>query len=247
MYRGSFIDRPVLYNVYAHIATQFLNLARAIESTTYPAGKESPLSARPKLTPLAFSDAERTAAADRLYRDFPGLRGRPLVLLYAGSGPLPVRAWPLEHFMALAAALIAEGYAVAVIGLAADKPLGTAIASRCASSACADLTSYTATLRDLLLIFHAAKLLVSNDGGPNHFAALTPVPIVSLFGPETPVLYAPLAERAIALHRSLPCSPCLSAYNHRRTPCDGDNQCLKQISVAEALQAARRLLAGTAG
>jgi len=243
LYRGTFIDRPVLYNVYAHIASQFLSLARAIESHSDPVGKERLLAARPSLQPLLFSESERDAAATRLAGDFPGIVGRPLVLLYAGSGPLPVRAWPLEHFAALAQSLLAEGCAVAVIGLPVDKPLGAAITQRCADPACIDLTAYTATLRDLLLIFHAARLLVSNDGGPNHFAALTPIPIVSLFGPETPILYAPLAERAITLFRQLPCAPCFSAYNHRLSPCDGDNQCLKQISVAEVLQAARQLLA----
>lgn len=242
LYRGTFLDRPVLYNPYAHIAVQFLSLARALDSSSMPLGKEQPMALRPKLKPLVFSKAERRAAAERLYGTFPGLRGRPLVLLYAGAGPLPVRAWPIEHFAAIAAELLADGYAVAVIGLAVDAPLGRAIVAKCADEACADLTAYTETLRDLLLIFHAGSLLISNDGGPNHFAALTPIPIVSLFGPETPVLYAPLAERAVALTRNLPCSPCLSAYNHRRSPCDGDNQCLRQITVEDVLQAARRLL-----
>jgi ADP-heptose:LPS heptosyltransferase len=243
LFRGSFIDRPVLYNAYAHIATQFLSLVGAIESTTAPPGKENPLRTRPVLKPLRFSDHEHTAASERLYRDFPSLQGHPLVLIYAGSGPLPVRAWPIEHFVELARSFIEKGCAVAVIGLPADKPLGTAIVEECKSVRCIDITGYTPKLRDLLLIFHQADLLVTNDGGPNHFAALTPVPIVSLFGPETPVLYAPLAERAVTLYRHLPCSPCLSAYNHRRTPCDGDNQCLRQISVSEALRAAQRLMA----
>jgi lipopolysaccharide heptosyltransferase II len=242
LYRGTFLDRPVLYNPYAHIAVQFLSLARALDSQSTPFGKERPMAPRPKLKPLAFSKAERRSAAEHLYGTFPALRGRPLVLLYAGAGPLPVRAWPIEHFASLAAKLLADGCAVAVIGLAVDAPLARSIVERCAHGACVDLTAYTETLRELLLIFHAASLLISNDGGPNHFAALTPIPIVSLFGPETPVLYAPLAERAVALSRNLPCSPCLSAYNHRRSPCDGDNQCLRQIAVTDVLHAARRLL-----
>jgi ADP-heptose:LPS heptosyltransferase len=110
------------------------------------------------------------------------------------------------------------------------------------SERCVDLTGYTATLRELLRLFHLAALLVTNDGGPGHFAAVTPVPILSFFGPETPTLYGPLSPRALTLFRRLPCAPCLSAYNHRRTPCDGDNQCLKQVPVTEALDAARRLL-----
>ena len=64
-----------------------------------------------------------------------------------------------------------------------------------------------------------------------------------MFGPETPQLYAPLAEHAHSLYLSFACSPCLTAYNHRNSPCDGDNQCLKQISPADVLAKAREVMA----
>lgn len=243
LYRGSFVNRPVLYNPYAHIGAQFLTLAAALDSQTTPPGKETLVSERPELLPLAFAEGELELAARRLESSFPVVRDRPLVLVYPGCGPLPIRAWPLEYFEQLCAALIADQHAVAVIGLAADRPLAERIIATVGSERCVDLTGYTATLRDLLALCHRAALLIANDGGPGHFAALTPVPILSFFGPETPLLYGPLSPRAESLFRRLPCAPCLSAYNHRRTPCDGDNQCLKQLSVAEALSAARRLLA----
>ena len=41
LYRGSFINRPVLYNPYRHLSLQFLTLARALESGTHPLDKES--------------------------------------------------------------------------------------------------------------------------------------------------------------------------------------------------------------
>ena len=86
------------------------------------------------------------------------------------------------------------------------------------------------------------SLLVTNDGGPAQFAGLTPLPSLVLFGPETPLLYESLADNTTAFYRGLPCSPCLTAYNHRRSPCDGDNQCLKQIGPAEVLARARAVL-----
>jgi ADP-heptose:LPS heptosyltransferase len=192
--------------------------------------------------PIAFEAAELDAASDRLLRNFPALRKRPLVLMYAAGGPLSVRAWPLTYFHALAAALLRDGYAVGIVGLETDRSLGQSIVEHCASPLCVNLAGYTATIRDLVLLFHSATLLVSNDGGPVHFAALTPLPVLALFGPETPLLYGPLSPRARSLYQSLPCSPCLSAYNHRHTPCDGDNQCLKQLSVAQVLEAARSLI-----
>jgi len=242
LYRGSFINRRVLYNPYCHIALQFLALAAAIDSDTTPPDKETTLPERLELTPVEFDAAMLSAARERLHADFPALRERRLVLVNASGGLLPIRAWPLDYFKELVARLISDGFAVAIVGVLGDREVGQSIVEHCASSYCVDLTGYTATIRDLMLIFHRAALLISNDGGPVHFAALTPLPILAFFGPETPLLYGPLSPRAICLFRRLPCAPCLSAYNHRRSPCDGDNQCLKQISVAEALSAARRLL-----
>jgi ADP-heptose:LPS heptosyltransferase len=246
LYRGSFITRPVLYNPYAHISTQFLGLAAALDSESSPLGKESPLPERPALVPVELPAAEVDAMAARLHADFPALRGKRLVLVYPGSGLLPIRGWPLEHYERLCAALADQGYVIAVIGLASDRPLGRRIVAHVGAERCADLTGYTANLREVVALCLQAALLVSNDGGPGHFASLTAVPVLSFFGPETPLLYGPLAPRAVNLFRGLPCSPCLSAYNHRATPCDGDNQCLKQVGVEEALAAARRLLAGDA-
>jgi lipopolysaccharide heptosyltransferase II len=242
LYRGSFVNRPVLYNPYTHIAAQFLGLAAAIESDTTPLCKTRPQLERPQIVPIAFEGATLSRAAEGFYGDFPVLRKRPLVLIYPGAGWLPIRAWPASSFQALAAALLREGYAVGAVGLRSDHTLCQGIVDSCASPYCVNLAGYTATIRDLVLLFHSAVLLVSNDGGPIHFAALTQLPVLALFGPETPLLYGPLSQHTLCLFKRLPCSPCLSAYNHRRTPCDGDNQCLKQVSVAEALEAARRLI-----
>ena len=55
-------------------------------------------------------------------------------------------------------------------------------------------------MRHLLALFHRAALLITNDGGPGQFAALTPVPTIILFGPETPLLYGSLAKNAFCFH-----------------------------------------------
>jgi lipopolysaccharide heptosyltransferase II len=246
LYRGSVVNRPVPYNPYLHISAQFLALAHSIESPTVPLSKSAAVPARPVVRQLAWPPDAIAEAGRRLHHDFPSLVGRRLVMLYPGSGILPIRGWPIDRFEQCARALLAQGYAVAVIGLPEDRPLAERIVASSGSPACVSLAGYTRSLRDLVQLFHHADLLISNDGGPGHFAALTPLPVVSLFGPETPELYAPLCERGVSLHRRLPCSPCLTAYNHRNTACDGDNLCLKSIEVSDVLQAAHGLLASDA-
>jgi len=242
LYRGSFINRPVMYNPYRHLSEQFLTMVAAVESKTVPLGKQM-AGPRPGPPPwLAFPAEELQGAAARLEAGFPSVKDKSLALVYPSGGLLPIRAWPLEHYLRLCAGLLSDGHAVGVIGLKEHKALGQAIVAHCREPRCIDLTGYTESVRHLLALFHRASLVVTNDGGPGQFAALTPVPTIILFGPETPVLYGSLAANACCLHLSLPCSPCLTAYNHRNSPCDGDNQCLKLITPEQVLAKAREML-----
>lgn len=243
LYRGSFLTGPVLYNPYSHISHQFLALAAAIESTTVPSAKLllSPTVGTSPAPPLPETEIQARIA--RLHADFPAIQGRALVLVYASGGILPIRAWPLAHFNQLCTSLLQDGHAIGIIGLPEDAPLGQAIVAHCQVPHCVNLSGYTDSMRHLLALFHRASLLIANDGAPGQFAAVTSLPTILLFGPETPVLYKPLAPHIHSIYLSFSCSPCLTAYNHRNSPCDGDNQCLKQITPELVLQKARELLA----
>ena len=242
LYRGSFINRPVMYNPYRHLSQQLLTMSTAIESSTVPTAKGAPATNNMNPPTLAFPEGELQRASTQLHADFPALQGRKLVLVYPSGGILPIRAWPLENYSQLCANLLGDGCAVAVIGLKEDKPLAQTITAHCQSPCCVDLTGYTKSVRHLLAIFHRASLLVTNDGGPGQFAALTTIPALVFFGPETPSLYSPLAGNIHCLYSAWSCSPCLTAYNHRTSPCDGDNQCLKQITPDQVLAKTRAML-----
>jgi ADP-heptose:LPS heptosyltransferase len=286
LYRGSHINRPVPYNPYQHISAQFLTLARAIDSTAVPKSK-LPVMVQTKPPPHVQLDASLIAGIEsRLAADFASIAGKPLVLVYPGGGILPIRAWPLASYTALCNGLVADGCAVAVIGLKEDQALARQLVAQVQGGSSeatdgsdpqvkpgprdwlgqtagaaapsggrklreasdrggdiVDLTGYTRSIAELLALFHKASLLVTNDGGPGQFAALTPIWTVMLFGPETPALYAPLTPRCYSFYSQWPCSPCLTAYNHRSSFCDGDNQCLKVIAPEDVLAKARECLA----
>jgi len=246
LYRGSFINRPVLYNPYRHLSHQFLTMVAALESNTFPVAK-SPPAPDPCIPPLLdFVDQELELVAAQLHEDFPAVRDQPLVLVYPSGGILPIRAWPIENYSRLCRKLLEEGYAVGVIGLKGDHPVSQTIVDHCKSDQCVNLAGYTKSVRQLLALFHRASLLVTNDGGPGQFAALTPLPTITFFGPETPQLYQPLGSNGYSFFLALPCSPCLTAYNHRNSPCDGDNQCLKLITPEQVLAKAQEMLASGA-
>ncbi len=242
LYRGDFINRPVLYNPYNHLSKQFLTLASAIESKKMPIAKQPVDFENLKPPAVTFEPGRIGDMRERIQRDFPQVENRRLVLIYPGGGLLPIRAWPLENFCAVSKQLIDAGYAVAVVGLAGDRPLAEKIQTVSASPFCIDLTGYTHTIQELMLIFHVASLLITNDGGPGQFAAMTPLPTIIFYGPETPVLYGPMDPKATIFFDPLPCTPCLTAYNHRSSPCDGDNLCLKRIPPEDVMEKALEIL-----
>lgn len=242
LYRGNFMNRPVLYNPYFHISQQFLTLVEALDSATLPKAKRLVADQEPATPVVVFNQDEIEVSKTRLYNFAPGIEGKRLVLIYPGGGLLPIRAWPLDYYCRISKELIRKGYVVAVIGLAEDKALAREIISQCPDGGCIDLTGYTKTIRELMAIFHYAALLITNDGGPGQFAALTPVPTIVFFGPETPRLYGTMDANAVNFYLSLSCSPCLTAYNHRNSPCDGDNQCLKRIDPDKVLAKALEIL-----
>ncbi len=242
LYRGSFINRPVLYNPHQHIARQFLTLAEAIESTGIPGVKRPTDEDDLHIEPMAVDRKDVSVMSSRLEADFPSIKGKRLVLVNPGGGLLPIRAWPIESFSDVTSALVQKGYAVGITGMERDRDLAGQIQTRCGSDSCVDLTGYTATVRELMVLFHLAALLITNDGGPGHFASMTPVPSIILYGPETPSLYGSLDEKSTSLYGRLSCSPCLTAYNHRKSPCDGDNRCLKLIDPDTVLKRTYEIL-----
>ena len=249
LYRGSFITHAIPYNPYQHISLQFLTLVDALQAHSVPRSKAAPLRSQPQDSALSvpFTPAELAAYQVQLTRDHPAAQSKRLVLLYAGGGILPERAWPKEHYARVAQGLCQSGYAVGLIGLKDDAALARELKALVGSALCIDLTGYTRSIRELLMLFYAADLLITNDGGPGHFATLTPIQTLVFFGPETGKLYGPLGKRNVVLESGIACSPCLSAYNHRLTYCDGDNQCLKRIAPDPVLDQALAFLRAHSG
>lgn len=248
LYRGDFINRRVLYNPYLHISRQFVNLAEAVDAFEIPNCKHPVSDQAPELPEVTISEDEKQAMTHRIRENFPriDIARAPLVLLHPGGGLLPIRAWPPAYYCRTAESLAKAGFVVAVTGPPEDRPLAREIVGCCPAGAGVDLTGFTRSLRELLVVFSLARLLITNDGGPGHFAGLVSLPSVILYGPETPVLYGSLNRNAVNLSAGWSCSPCLTAYNHRNSPCNGNNLCLKAIKPEMILDRALAILEGKA-
>ncbi len=148
------------------------------------------------------------------------------------SDKFPMRRLPLESFTELARRLLEDPEVfVLITGVASEKPDAQSMCAQLGSPRALDLTGQT-TMTELLHLFDLAHVLVTNDSGPAHFAALTRIHEVVFFGPEIPDRYRPLTTNSDVIHTGYSCSPCIGPLNQRRSPCN-DNLCLKSISIEE--------------
>ena len=130
---------------------------------------------------------------------------------------------------------------VVVTGAPAEGPAAATLCAAIGSPRAISLAGKT-TLRELLTLYSLADVLVTNDSGPAHFASLTPIHTVVLFGPETPRLFGSLSRSTTIIWKELACSPCVSVFNHRLSPCR-NNVCMQEITVADVYSAVEAALA----
>jgi ADP-heptose:LPS heptosyltransferase len=161
----------------------------------------------------------------------------PIILLNANcSDLLPLRRWDEDNYVALARRLL-ERYpdlTVAFTGAPAERGPVERLVQRLGSGRCVSFAGRT-TLRQLLTLYSVSQVLVTNDSGPAHFAVLTPVDVITLFGPETPKLFGAPSERSHVIWAGTVCSPCVNAYNNRLLTCK-NNLCMQLISVDEVFE-----------
>lgn len=245
LYRGGFMTHRVLYNCHQHMAKNFMALIKAIEHPgEHPLLKEAIAENELVRAHYEGSEEDLRVLQTRLVHVNPAVgEAEHLILFNPHAGDLlPVRAWPAENYGALAQRILERLNAVVIIiGLEEARGEAAKILGQVGPSRCIDFTGQT-SFKDLMDLLSLAHVLVTADSGPAHFASLTSIKNIVLFGPETPLLYGPLGQNTSCLFAGLACSPCLSAYNHRKTSCT-DPKCMKAITVDEVFDA----IAGSLG
>ena len=253
-YRGDLLTHRVQWNPYLHTSAAYLVLVEALlgDPADAPMLKRpapaADLTPPPPFVPTEDETREVGAILERAARG--PLGGAPVVLLNPNASDLlPLRKWPTDRFAQLARRLLAADpqVRIGITGAPAERAAAEALAAAVGSDRVFPLAGLT-TLRQLLVLYTLCDVLVTNDSGPGHFSALTPIDTVVMFGPETPELYGPLGERAQVLYAGLGCSPCVNALNHRFSPCR-NNVCMQAITtdhVFDAVMAALRRRRGAA-
>ncbi len=235
--RGRFHRATVPFNRYWHVARNFRLLA---------AGRDSGDVTSAELTPPRVTSAARERVARVLGEH--GIEATSgFVVLNANAGRLSLeRRWPAERFAELARRLVTEdGLRVVLVGAPAERAHVARVAALARPLPHGFLLDLAGELSidELVALLERANAVVSNDSGPMHVAAALETPTVGLFGPETPVMYAPLGTRARALWEPPICSPCINVHDNKLATCiHGRPECLLAIGVEAVLDETRRAL-----
>ncbi|HQE30019.1 MAG TPA: glycosyltransferase family 9 protein, partial [Phycisphaerae bacterium] len=183
------------------------------------------------------SDAD-TASVRRTLRELLGKDDvTPLILLNANcSDLLPLRKWPQERYLELARRLLRQypELNIAFTGAPSEAGPVAELARSVGSDRCVNMAGRT-SMSELMALYNLAEVLITNDSGPAHFASLTGIDVVTLFGPETPAAFGVRSPRSHILWAGLACSPCVNAYNNRLSACR-NNLCMQQITVDQVFR-----------
>ncbi|HEV8255037.1 MAG TPA: lipopolysaccharide heptosyltransferase II [Vicinamibacteria bacterium] len=160
----------------------------------------------------------------------------PWIGLSPGASFGSAKRWLPERYAA-AADLVARrlGARVAILGAAAERPIGEKVAS--ATSAPTRVLCGETGFAELLGVVSRLGVLVSNDSGPMHLAAALGVPVVAVFGPTDWRETAPAGPGEWRLVREpVHCSPCLLRE------CPIDHRCMRRVTAARVAEEAQALL-----
>jgi len=231
LYRGNLMNFPVRYNSHVHVSVNFMSLVNTTLGkhtnpyATTPVTKEELKLAKAHID---FKDIE--IVKKKLLQLLPNWKDQKLILLNVNASDLlPQRRWLPDNFAVVARHLLSEFDDVLLIatGAPAERQYVQNVVDMVDDSRFVN-SAGVFKFEELVPLYSLCELMLTNDSGPAHFAAVTDLKVFVIFGPETPGLYLPLGN-AEPFYLGLPCSPCVSAFNHRKTSCT-TRPCITGIS-----------------
>ena len=243
LWRGFMLTRKVHYNPHIHITKNFLSLIHAAfaQKIEVPFSKIEIPDSEVRLEQAIINPSALEKVRERIEKlakeakihYVPG-KNRLILINPNASDLLPQRRWAQQRFSELIQA-IHQKYPDDLI-LITGSPAEFAYVEKVRAVAnIKNALNFAGqvSFAELPPLYTLSDVMVTNDSGPGHFSAVTPLRTVVLFGPETPALYGSVGN-SIAITANLACSPCVSAANHRKTPCH-DNVCMQAITVPQVL------------
>ena len=244
LWRGFMLTRKVHYNPHIHITKNFLSLIHAAfaQEIEVPFSKIHIADSEVHLEQAVIDPAVLSKVRERIEKlsatfniAFKQGEQRLILVNPNASDLLPQRRWAQQRFSELIQGLNQRypNDLILITGSPAEFDYVEKVRAVANVKNALNFAGQV-SFAELPPLYTLSDVMVTNDSGPGHFSAVTPLRTVVLFGPETPALYGSIGK-SIAITANLACSPCVSAANHRKTPCH-DNVCMQAITVAQVLE-----------
>ncbi len=246
LYRGELLTHRVAYNPHIHISKNFIALINSLlcREDEIPYSKQLVTDEEIELPVMMYHEVELNNMHELVrkhYLEYDRSSHRLVLVNPNASELLPQRRWMPERYVELIRKILdtAPDVLVLITGAPSEKKEADGMCADVGNVRCINFAG-ALQLGQLPVLYTIAELMVTNDSGPGHFSSITSLPTFVLFGPETPRLYGSLGN-STPIFAGLACSPCVSATNHRKTPCR-DNKCLQAITVDQVFEAIQQLL-----
>ncbi len=234
LYRGDFLTKKVAYNPHQHIAKSFVALVDALlnPNEEIPYTKRIIPDSEIVIAKAVIDEADQKEVLNIIASKYEGFDAgvNPVILVNSNASDLlPQRRWDRKNYCEVIKKILAynEKAIILLTGAPAEFE-GAQLLTDCVNDKrCINFAGGVKFLQ-LPTLYSLSAFMLTNDSGPAHFASITNMHTFVIFGPETPALYGSLGPTT-PIFAGMACSPCVSAANHRKTPCS-DNQCIQVIT-----------------
>lgn len=227
--RGLLLTKRVKYRHDQHEVDNFLDVLRADGLAVKDDYLEAWLTESERQFAERFFEAAGVKPQEKIIGIHP----------FAANQP---RAWHLDNFCEVARQL-QERYAARILFFGGPRDADAVPLLRAALPAAPLEAIGTTTLRQSMALLSRCQLLVCNDSGIMHLAAALQVPLVAIFGPQSPLKFGPWGEKCRTVSANFPCSPCKQKFFTECKPSPrGTPECLEAITPDKVLQAVKGLL-----
>ena len=234
LYRGDFLTKKVAYNPHQHIAKSFVALVDALlnPNEEIPYTKRVIPDSEIQIAKAVIDPADKKEVLNIIASKYEGFDPNinPVILVNSNASDLlPQRRWDRKNYCEVINKILSyNDKAIVLLTGAPAEFEGAQLLADCVNDKrCINFASGVKFLQ-LPTLYSLSAFMLTNDSGPAHFASITDMHTFVIFGPETPALYGSLGPTT-PIFAGMACSPCVSASNHRKTPCT-DNQCIQVIT-----------------
>lgn len=230
-HRHHLFSTAIEYDDHIHITRSFYSLVSA-------AGVGRPFCAEVQLNCLKDLQTRGNGLLERH-----GISTKePLVVMHIGtSDNFKERRWPPRHYAALTDLLTEQfGMQIVMTGLPDEAHLITETRQHLKRNINVTDLGGQLSFTDYCALISVADLVISADTATIHIASAVNIPVVGLYGPNSPHLYGPWGANGLALYAKFNCSPCITNFNAKTNVCrhpDGRGACMNALSPETAYKA----------